>query len=94
MLVCERDAVPSLWQVEAAYAESPVLPHQFTDMLDNMPKGKRRKLARLLRKRQRRLTEFLAHSTDSEFSPKYGISRVLPLAREREAERQLELLKE
>jgi predicted AlkP superfamily pyrophosphatase or phosphodiesterase len=87
-------AMLALWQVEAAYAESPVLPHQFTDMLDNMPKGKRRKLARLLRKRQRRLTEFLAHSTDSEFSPKYGISRVLPLARERETERQLELLKE
>jgi hypothetical protein len=84
----------ALWQVEAAYAESPVLPHQFTDMLDKMPKGKRRKLARLLKRRRRRLTELLAQSSDAVFSSGDGITQELLRAREQETERQLELLEE
>jgi predicted AlkP superfamily pyrophosphatase or phosphodiesterase len=87
-------AMLALWQVEAAYAESPVLPHQFTDMLDKMPKGKRRKLARLLKRRRRRLTELLAQSSDAVFSSGDGITQELLRAREQETERQLELLEE
>jgi len=87
-------AMLALWRVEAAYAASPVLPHQFTDMLDEMPRGRRHKLARLLKKRQRRLTEFLAQSNGPVFSAKNGIARTLLRARELETERQLELLKE
>jgi len=86
-------AMRQLWELEAASAARPVLPHQFRDTLKKTPRTLRVRLANLLRLRRQRL----AHRLDEPqfegiLQPRQQAAEDLLRTREQELSRQIRWL--